>query len=298
MRQPHPSLPAPAKCRFDLAPPSALGMWHDRRHRLHARQPLCLDPADHLAGARRGGRHRPVARGRRAADHPGRVRGGPRRRLASPIPPPSSASPSAASSWARWPTGSASSCRSSIAGVSLGAGLLPRRPVAELLAVRRRAGGAHRLPRQCRHLRAAGGRYLAMVPQAPRHRDCHRGERQLHRRHHLAALHAGGDRELWLAHHLHGDRPDLRRGHGAARAVPEEAPAFRRHGKPGQPHGGPARACCPSIRCCFPPSCWRACPAVSPCRCRRSTSSPIAPTWAMARRAARRCCPSCWASAC
>ena len=82
------------------------------------------------------------------------------------------------------------------------------------------------------------------------------------------------------------------------RAVPAEAPAFPRYGEPGQPRRRPARACCPATRCCFRPSCWRACPAASPCRCRRSTSSPIALTSAMARRAAPRCCRSCWASAC
>ena len=200
-------------------------MGHDRCLRLHARQPLCLDQADLLAGARRGGRHRPVACGGRAAHHPGRVRGRPRRGLV-PL-------------YGHLPR----LCRGRLrdgqggrqvrhhradhhCGCIAGNRILPCGMVAELLAVRHRAGGVHRLPRECRHLRAAGGRCLAVVPQAPRHRDCHRGQRQLHRRHHLAALHAGVDRAVWLARHLHGDWRDLHGGHGAGCAVAAQAPAF------------------------------------------------------------------------
>ena len=45
---------------------------------------------------------------------------------------------------------------------------------------------------------------------------------------------------------------------------------------------------CPSCRCSWS---LPACPAASPCRCRRSISSPIAATSAMARPEAPRCCP-------
>ena len=172
--------PAEAGAGMSSAPPmrpphstcaaDRVGERHERHpRRPYARQPLCLVPAVDLAGARRGGRHRAVARRRRAAHDPGGIRRGPRRRLAALY---RDLHRLRLRRLRHGPGGRP--VRHHGAGVDRGrvarAGLLPRRPVAELLAVRGGAGGVHRLPRLRRHLRAAGGRYLAMVPQAARHR--------------------------------------------------------------------------------------------------------------------------------
>ena len=104
--------------------------------------------------------------------------------------------------------------------------------VVKLLAVRHRAGAADRHARQFRHLRPAGGRRVPLVRPAARHRRGHRRQRQLCRRHLLAALAAGYVRRRRLAPHLHDRRRDLRGDDGAAVAAAAGAAGARRCGGP------------------------------------------------------------------
>ena len=103
------------------------------------------------------------------------------------------------------------------------------------------------------------------------------------------------DPRPWLAGHLLGRRRALLRGDDSAGAdlAPQAAAAATTGAAAG--HGRRrrltrrARSACRRTAC---KRCWwsPASAAASPCRCRRSISSPTAPTWGTAWRAARRCC--------
>ena len=75
---------------------------------------------------------------------------------------------------------------------------------------------------------------------------------------------------------------------GADAAAPAAGPRGNARSPPSRAARRPRSACRPTpCRRCWP---WPASPAASPCRCRRSISSPTAPISATAWRAARRCC--------
>ena len=147
-----------------------------------------------------------------------------------------------------------------------------------------RPGAADRHARQLGDLRAAGRRRLALVRAAARHRGRHRRQRQLPRRHDLAADPAARDRRPSA-----GARPisasalfcvvtmlPLALPAAAPAAGVDAAPARHRRACAGRP-----RRPCRRRRC---RRCWcsPASPAASPCRCRRCIWSPIAATSATA----------------
>ncbi len=147
---------------------------------------------------------------------------------------------------------------------------------------------ADRHARQLRHLRAAGRRRLALVQAQPRHRRGHLRQRQLPRRHDLAAGPAAFRLDRRLARDPYRRRHLLRRHHAAAGLAlrrPDAGVARcerrdRRRRRAGRRGRGSRRSALQALLC-SPAS-----PAASPCRCRRSISSPIAAISATASRAA------------
>ena len=112
---------------------------------------LRVAAARRVAGAQHDRRRRPVVRRRRAAGGAGRVRRRARRAPRCPTPRPWSASRSAASSWAAWPTASASCCRCRSSSIVLGLGYVAGGAVARATrAVRAGPGAADRAARQLR----------------------------------------------------------------------------------------------------------------------------------------------------
>jgi hypothetical protein len=173
-----------------------------------------------------------------------------------------------------------------------------RQPV----AVQPGARPADRHARDLGHLRAAGGRHLAMVRPAPGHcaGDLHEwqlpgrrglaaGDAVLHRQRRLAqppmSVSAWSAWRPWLPLALVlRSRPPraVMPAPGASAGSAEPIGAFRRPVRPAapaRPASEPACSCC----CAWPA--WR---AASRCRCRRCTSWPTAPTWASALRTRRR----------
>ena len=166
-----------------------------------ARQPLFLVPRRHLAAAGDHRRHRPVGAGHRAAVRAGEF-GIDRSGASLPYTATMIGFALGGVMMGRLADRFGIMVPMLIGTVILGARLFRRRHGAELLDVRCRAGAAHRLPRLRDHLRAAGGRRVAVVPAAARHRRRHRGERQLSRRNDLAADPHLGHRRIGLAQRL------------------------------------------------------------------------------------------------